>query len=101
MFFTMGIYLHLILDSFLAGIKWNYPHSHEYISLVNPDKIPHLVKYNEPFWTLSFGSFKYDIDGWVYNLAMHWTFQVEIAIVAASLLVFGFFHCKDAGWKNK
>jgi inner membrane protein len=100
MFFTACVYLHLVLDSFLSGIKWHYPHSHEYTSLVDPKEIPVLVPYNEPFYTIRYGDFAYEIDGWVYNLAMHWTFQVEIVIVAASLIVFGFFFCKDIEWKK-
>lgn len=101
MFFTAGVYLHLLLDSFLAGIKWNYPNSNEYISLVDPKEVPNLVQYNKPIYTFKFGNISYDIDGWVYNLGMHWTFKVEIVIVILSLIVFGFFFCKDTFTNKK
>lgn len=94
-FFTVGVYLHLVLDTFLAGIKWHYPHSNEYTSLVDPKKIPELITYNETFYTINILGFTYDLDGWVYNLAMHWTFQIEIAIAIVSFFTFIFFNFKD------
>ena len=98
-FFAVGVYLHLILDTFLAGIKWHYPHSNKYTSLIEPKEVPELITYNETFYTLKFLNFSYDLDGWVYNLAMHWTFQVEIAIVIFSFFIFVFFNLKDKFFK--
>ena len=89
----------MILDTLLSGIKWHYPHSDKYTSLIDPKKVPELITYNEPFYTINILGFAYDLDGWVYNLAMHWTFQIEIAIVIVSFFTFVFFNLKDRFFK--
>lgn len=62
--FLANIFLHLILDSFAAGITWLYPFSRTSFALVT-------VPARYPFWIESF--------------VFHWTFLVEIAIVVWAL----------------
>ncbi|MFC1599408.1 metal-dependent hydrolase [Patescibacteria group bacterium] len=59
--FMAGIFLHLILDTFVGGIKWLYPISDISIIIAH---VPAVYDY------------------WVYNFIFHWTFLLEIAIFA-------------------
>lgn len=57
--FMAGIFLHLILDTFVGGIKWLYPFSYESIFIAH---VPAVYDY------------------WVWNFIFHWTFLLEVAI---------------------
>ncbi|MFC1810103.1 metal-dependent hydrolase [Patescibacteria group bacterium] len=57
--FMAGIFLHLILDTFVGGIKWLYPFSYESIFIAN---VPAVYDY------------------WVWNFILHWTFLLEVVI---------------------
>ncbi len=65
--FFANIFLHLILDTFAAGIQWLYPWSHNIFVLVH---VPSVY----PFW--------------VENFVFHWSFLVEIGIMIWALAVF-------------
>lgn len=58
--FMAGIFLHLILDTFVGGIKWLYPFSYESIFIAN---VPAVYDY------------------WVWNFIFHWTFLLEVVIL--------------------
>ncbi len=64
--FLANIFLHLILDTFVAGILWLYPFSHVSLRLFT-------VPARYPFWG--------------ENFAFHWTFLVEIAIILWAFIV--------------
>lgn len=65
--FFANIFLHLLLDSFAAPIRWIYPFYNYNFELIH---VP-----NKYGW-------------WVWNFVLHWSFLAEIAIVIASLCVF-------------
>jgi len=65
--FFSNIFLHLILDTFVGGIAWLYPLSSQSFSLV-------IVPATHMFWVLSF--------------VTHWSFLVELAIVAAAIVMY-------------
>ena len=60
---------HLLLDSVAGGIFWFYPLSEDYVRWFH---IPSRF------------------DWWVWNYIFHWTFLLEISIIASALLVFYF-----------
>jgi inner membrane protein len=62
-----GGMLHMLLDSVASGILWLYPFDNNYIGLWH---IP--ARY----------------DWWVANYLLHWTFLLELVIVAASVWAF-------------
>ncbi|WP_265596386.1 hypothetical protein [Verrucomicrobium sp. BvORR106] len=65
--FVGGVFLHLLLDTPFAGIRWLYPLSdHSYYLVTVPA-------------TRSW---------WVWSFVFHWTFLFEIAICIAALVVF-------------
>jgi len=62
-----NILLHLLLDTFVAGIPWLYPFESTNLALVT---IPSAF----PFW--------------VENFVFHWTFLVELAITIWAIFIF-------------
>ena len=64
--FIANIFLHLILDTFAAGIPWLYPFSHTSFVLIQ-------VPSRYPFW--------------IENFVFHWSFLVELAIVLWAVIV--------------
>ncbi len=56
-----GLFLHLALDTVTGGIAWLYPYDTARFVLV---EVPARF------------------DGWVWNFILHWTFLLEIAILA-------------------
>lgn len=65
--FHINIAIHLLLDTFVGGIKWLYPLSNHYSQWFN---IP-----SEYQW-------------WVWNFILHWSFFAELAIVALAAYLF-------------
>lgn len=61
-----NILLHLVLDTTAGGIRWLWPFSHAELVMA------HVPARHEP---------------WVLNFILHWTFALELAILAAALLV--------------
>ncbi|HEV3052353.1 MAG TPA: metal-dependent hydrolase [Longimicrobium sp.] len=64
--FAANILLHLVLDTIAGGIRWLWPFSHAELVMA------HVPARHEP---------------WVLNFVLHWTFALELAILAAALLV--------------
>lgn len=62
--FAANIMLHQVLDTVAGGIRWLWPFSNAEFAL------SHVQARYEP---------------WYLNFVLHWTFAVEIAIVAAAL----------------
>jgi inner membrane protein len=62
-----GVLLHLILDSVASGIMWLYPWSTAKLNLVPVPALYHP---------------------WVLNFVLHWTFGLELLIVAIAAAVF-------------
>ena len=61
-----NILLHLVLDTVAGGIRWLWPFSRaEFL-------VAHVPARHEP---------------WVLNFVLHWTFALELVILAAALLV--------------
>lgn len=65
--FFANVFLHLILDTVIGGIKWLYPFS------------------NTGFY-LTIVPARYDF--WLWSFIFHWTFWLEIAIIVAAACVF-------------
>lgn len=65
--FFSNVLLHLALDTFVGGIAWLYPWSSQSFSLIT-------VPATHVFWVFSF--------------VTHWSFLVEIAIIAWAAVVF-------------
>lgn len=63
-----NIALHLLLDCLAAPVYYAAPFSAEKLHFV---QVPNLYNY------------------WVWNFLRHWTFQLELMIWAAAILVFG------------
>ncbi len=64
--FLANIFLHLILDSFAAGILWLYPFMDTAFVMIHvPDRYP----------------------SWIGNFFFHWSFLVEVAIVLWAAIV--------------
>jgi len=76
--FLGNIFLHLLLDTFVAGILWLYPFSRASFHLAT-------VPARYPFW--------------VENFAFHWTFMVEIIIIIWALVEFWKSQMEKAGEK--
>lgn len=62
----VNVMLHMVLDSVAASIRWLYPFSEYEVNLVH---IPARHSW------------------WVYNFIFHWTFVVELLIIAAAGIV--------------
>ena len=58
-----NLLLHLALDSIAAGVQWFWPLSDFEVNLV---RVP--ARY----------------DWWVWNFVLHWTFALELAVIAAA-----------------
>lgn len=65
--FVGGVFLHLLLDTPFAGIRWLYPLSDHSFFLVT---VPATRSW------------------WVWSFVFHWTFLFEIVICIAALVVF-------------
>ena len=65
--FFSNVLLHLVLDTFVGGIAWLYPWNAQSVFLVT-------VPATYAFWVLSF--------------VTHWSFLVELAIIAWATAVF-------------
>jgi len=61
-----GVFLHLILDTATGKIQWLYPYSTQSLTFVEVPSVHH--------W-------------WVLNFLFHWTFLVEILLVAIAVAV--------------
>jgi inner membrane protein len=59
-----NVMLHLVLDSTAGGIRWLWPASEAELALSHPPAL------HDPWWL---------------NFVLHWTFALELAIVAAAL----------------
>ena len=59
-----NVALHLVMDTTAGGIRWGWPFSHAELALA------HVTARHDP---------------WYLNFVLHWTFALEIAIVAAAL----------------
>ncbi len=70
--FGVNVVLHLVTDSIVGDIKWLYPFDNDYYALFT---VPALYK---PWWL---------------NFILHWTFAVELTIIATALFIFV--------WENK
>ncbi|WP_009964697.1 metal-dependent hydrolase [Verrucomicrobium spinosum] len=64
--FVGGVFLHLLLDTPFAGIRWLYPLSDQSFFLVT---VPATRSW------------------WVWSFVVHWTFLFEIVICIAALLL--------------
>ena len=63
----INLMLHLVLDTMAGGIRWLWPWSTTELALW-----PAEARHRQ----------------WILNFVLHWTFGVELALVAAALLVF-------------
>ncbi len=63
-FVHINIFLHLILDTFVGGIKWFYPFSNISIKLFD---VPAFYP------------------SWILNFILHWTFVFELILIAVSI----------------
>lgn len=61
-----GLMLHAILDTLCGDVKWLWPLSDRYFSLVHIDD--------------AYGH-------WIKNFVLHWTFGIEVLIVITALIV--------------
>ncbi len=57
----MGVILHLFLDTFTGGIRWEYPFSNKYYVMISVPPIH---------------------GRWVLNSILHWSFLIELLLVA-------------------
>lgn len=71
MIVAANILLHLLLDTIAGGIRWLWPFSRAELVVVH---VP--ARY----------------DPWVLNFVLHWTFALELVILAAALVV---------GWRSR
>ena len=62
--FGVNVMLHLLLDTTAGGIRWLWPFSHEEFAL---------------------GTVRARYEPWFLNFVLHWTFALEVALVAAAL----------------
>jgi membrane-bound metal-dependent hydrolase YbcI (DUF457 family) len=62
--FAANILLHIVLDTTAGGIRWLWPFSHAEFAM------SHVEARYEP---------------WYLNFVLHWTFALEVAILAAAL----------------
>lgn len=60
---ALNVALHLVLDTMAGGIRWLWPFSHAELALSH---VP--ARY----------------DPWVLNFVLHWTFALEVLLVAAA-----------------
>ena len=65
--FFINWLIHLVLDTFTERIFWLYPFSNEGFRLI---EIPAVFHH------------------WIISFVLHWTFAVELAIVAIALILF-------------
>jgi inner membrane protein len=56
-----GVFLHLALDTVTGGVAWLYPYDTARIALID---VPARF------------------DGWVWNFVLHWSFLIELAVLA-------------------
>lgn len=64
--FFANIFLHLILDTFVGGIAWLYPWSHESFELVT---VPATHRF------------------WVWSFVFHWSFVAELLLLTVAVLM--------------
>ncbi|MAF25694.1 hypothetical protein CL634_09010 [bacterium] len=75
--FFLNVFLHLALDTVVGGIAWRYPKDDTLMRLIDvPAKLNPTEIYD------------YGLPGWILNIANHWTFQIELAIVFTAAIVF-------------
>jgi len=80
--FLFGAFLHLILDTPVSGIAWGYPLDDTLIKLIDPSSYNIIYTPKEVYF--------YFFEGWVLNLANHWIFKIELAIVLLALFIKAF-----------
>ncbi|MBU2566214.1 metal-dependent hydrolase [Patescibacteria group bacterium] len=73
--FFANIFLHLLLDTVVGKIMWLYPFTADAYSLFT---VPNNHK------------------NWILNFTLHWTFLIEICIVACSLLTFLYYYARKS-----
>ncbi len=65
--FHLGIFLHLILDTYVGKINWFFPFSKQSFAIF---EVPERY------------------DSWILNFVLHWSFILELAILVYALIIF-------------
>ena len=80
-----ALMLHAVLDTVVSGILWQFPfvarHEDFLIHIVDKKAIPNIWHYKQVY--LEFFGLK--LEGWVFNLLVHWSAILEYGICAFAL----------------
>ena len=83
----LNVMLHALLDTFMGGILWKFPFSvrseGNLISFFDASKIPEIFTAKDVFWSLG----KFELQGWVVNMMIHWSFLAEVFIIICAFLL--------------